>query len=400
MVSFRHRFVVMVTASLVLALLIACSQGATPTPTPSPKQTPAPTTTPTAKPAPSPSPTAKATTAPAPAAVSFAGKTITIIGPTPAGGGSDIQSRIYARFLPRFLPGNPTVVVRNMPGGSNTIASNYAYQSKPDGLTLLYGTASVVMTYMAGGSAVKFDLRKMATLLGAPSGNWYYTRPTIAKQVEDLPKAKGIIFGHSATSTNTFIFIVFAKLVDIKPERVVTGYSGGADSRRAFLAGETNLSSEGLEAYESALAPLVAKGEVVALYQSGIMDEKGELMRDPGYPIPIPTGKEAYERIFNKPPSGTVWDVYKTLVASARSYNNLLLLPPGTPDAILRTYWDAAGRILKDPEFRGIIDPLVGPKVPWGSGEAYSKQFNSAMSIDPKVVEWLKAALGEYGVVL
>lgn len=390
---------------LVFLVTLSCSPQVTPTA--SPPQTKAPTVAPTttAPPAPkttaSPSATVKATTlTPTTAGVSFAGKTITIVGTTAAGGGGDLMTRVFAKYLPKYLPGNPTIIVRNMPGGSNTVGANYVYQSKPDGLTLLLGTASVVSTYVVGNPAVRYDLQKMPALLGNPGGNWYYTKPSVARKVEDLPKAQGIVFGHSASSSNTFIFIIFCKVVDIRPEKVVTAYSGAADARRALLAGEINTTSEGLETYTSALAPYLASGEIVALFQSGIGDEKGEIVSDPGYPASLPTVRGAYERIYGKSPSGIAWDAYKALVAGTRSFKNLLLLPPAVPDSILRAYWNAADKMLKEPEFRKTVEQLQGEQAPWGVGEAYSKQFNANMAMDPKVLDWIKGALGEYGVVL
>ncbi|MBI2858418.1 MAG: hypothetical protein HYX90_05000, partial [Chloroflexi bacterium] len=69
----------------------------------------------------------------------FAGKTIDLIVPSGAGGGLDLTARVYAKILPRYLPGNPAIVVKNMPGGGATIGGNYFYNAKPDGLTLCVG---------------------------------------------------------------------------------------------------------------------------------------------------------------------------------------------------------------------------------------------------------------------
>src|SRR5215470_15880108 len=72
--------------------------------------------------------------------VSFKGKTIAmLVGSTP-GGGTDATGRLIAPFLTRYLPGNPTVIVRNMPGADGVVALNYfVQQAKPDGLTVTSG---------------------------------------------------------------------------------------------------------------------------------------------------------------------------------------------------------------------------------------------------------------------
>src|SRR5678810_1494434 len=80
---------------------------------------------------------ALAVAAPAALAQSFSGKTVTIIVGYKPGGGYDATARLLARHLPKHLPGKPTVIVQNMPGGNSIIAANHMYNAaKPDGLTI------------------------------------------------------------------------------------------------------------------------------------------------------------------------------------------------------------------------------------------------------------------------
>jgi tripartite-type tricarboxylate transporter receptor subunit TctC len=70
-------------------------------------------------------------------AISFAGKTVTMIIPSTAGGSTDLSARLVARYLGKHLPGQPTVVASNVPGGHGVGALNFlAQQAKPDGLTV------------------------------------------------------------------------------------------------------------------------------------------------------------------------------------------------------------------------------------------------------------------------
>jgi tripartite-type tricarboxylate transporter receptor subunit TctC len=67
----------------------------------------------------------------------FKGKTVKIIVGTATGGGVDLWTRLIAQYLGKYLPGEPGVIVQNMPGGSSLVATNYVYNlAKPDGLTL------------------------------------------------------------------------------------------------------------------------------------------------------------------------------------------------------------------------------------------------------------------------
>lgn len=75
----------------------------------------------------------------------YQGKTLRVIVASAPGGGSDIVARLMMRHLPRHIPGNPTIVVENMPGAGEIIGTNYVYgKAKPDGLTALFATGTPV----------------------------------------------------------------------------------------------------------------------------------------------------------------------------------------------------------------------------------------------------------------
>ncbi|MGZ9125398.1 MAG: hypothetical protein ACXW48_20380, partial [Candidatus Binatia bacterium] len=66
----------------------------------------------------------------------YAGKTVTVVVGSAPGGLYDIWARLFARNMGKYIPGNPTMLVQNMPGGGSMIAANYLYGiAKPDGLT-------------------------------------------------------------------------------------------------------------------------------------------------------------------------------------------------------------------------------------------------------------------------
>jgi tripartite-type tricarboxylate transporter receptor subunit TctC len=75
----------------------------------------------------------------------YRGKTIRILAGFAPGGSIDARARVFARNLPRFIPGSPTIIVQNMTGAGGVVAANYAYAvAKPDGLTLLHFPSSTV----------------------------------------------------------------------------------------------------------------------------------------------------------------------------------------------------------------------------------------------------------------
>src|ERR1041384_7425242 len=67
----------------------------------------------------------------------YRGKTVTIVTSTGVGGPFDLTARALAKYMPKYLPGRPTMIVRNMPGGGNVLATNYMYTQAPkDGSAL------------------------------------------------------------------------------------------------------------------------------------------------------------------------------------------------------------------------------------------------------------------------
>ena len=91
----------------------------------------------------------------------YEGKTLRIIVSSGAGGGTDSAARLVSRFISKYIPGHPKIIVQNMSGGGGTIANNYfASEVKPDGLTIMQDSSSGVVNFARGGSTVKYDPRK------------------------------------------------------------------------------------------------------------------------------------------------------------------------------------------------------------------------------------------------
>src|SRR5687768_15148845 len=88
----------------------------------------------------------------------YKGKTIRIIVSFTPGGFYDRWARLISRYMPKYLPGNPDMIVQNMPGASSVIAANYVYNvSKDDGLTLLAPINSLYLDQIVERKEVQFD---------------------------------------------------------------------------------------------------------------------------------------------------------------------------------------------------------------------------------------------------
>ena len=93
-------------------------------------------------------------------AADFAGKRIEWIIPFQEGGGTDVWARFIVGPLSRELPGKPTIIIRNVPGGGSTTGANqFAQRAKPDGLTLLGTSGSTQFPYLLDDPRVKYDYK-------------------------------------------------------------------------------------------------------------------------------------------------------------------------------------------------------------------------------------------------
>src|ERR671922_2937222 len=93
----------------------------------------------------------------------YQGKQIKVIVGFTTGGFYDRWARLLSRYLPKHIPGNPEMIVQNMPGAGSVIAANYVYSiAKPDGLTIGFPSNGIYLDQLVGRPEVKFDIRKFA----------------------------------------------------------------------------------------------------------------------------------------------------------------------------------------------------------------------------------------------
>jgi len=136
----------------------------------------------------------------------YKGKTIRIVVGFSPGGGFDTFSRLLAIHLPRYLPGNPSIIVQNMPGAGSMSAANRVYAMQPgDGLTIVAFIYTNVFQYFLGDPKVKFDPMKYHWLgeptIGSVPATLFVRTDLRIRNLEDLKNSKKPIFlGGSAVA--------------------------------------------------------------------------------------------------------------------------------------------------------------------------------------------------------
>jgi len=325
------------------------------------------------------------------AAADFSGKTVEWIIPFGTGGGSDVWARFFAPRLSEALPGKPTVVIQNIPGGGSTIGANQFHQNaKPDGLTILGTSGSTQFPYLLDDPRVKFDYRDWIPVLASPVGGVVFTNPAMGVTgAADMMKLKGqrLVYGsQGATSLDLVPLLAFEMLGwEVKP---VFGMKSRGEGRLAFERGEATLDYQTTPAYNANVVPLVETGKAVPLFSWGVLDAKGNLARDPSFPD-LPHYAEAFEMATGKAPSGEAWQVWKAFFAAGFAAQKMVFLPKGTPDDIVKAYRQAFVDVVNASGFRDAAGEELG-KYEQGVGDAVIPMYETATRLEPGDKAWVK----------
>ena len=316
----------------------------------------------------------------------FKGKTIKIIIGTGAGGGVDLYTRLIAQYLGKHLPGQPSIMAQNMPGGSSVVATNYVYNmAKPDGLTLGALQAGVYFTQILGRENVKFDWSKF-TWIGTPhrmEAQLYMRADTPYKTLDDIRNAAEPprCGGAGTGATGYYVPKILEETLGLK-FRNVTGYQSGAEIDLAVERGELHCRAFDISSFlgREPTRTWYKTGKVRSLIQTG-------QKRDEGLPD-VPTLNELMNQ-YKTPESARR---VATMVLSSGGFGRPMVAPPGLSPELTRVIRDAYAKTMRDPEFiaetrkrRFELEPV--------SGEEMSKMAVEVINQPPNVVERVKKLL-------
>jgi tripartite-type tricarboxylate transporter receptor subunit TctC len=330
----------------------------------------------------------------------FSGKKITWIIPFKVGGGSDVWSRLYAPVFQKYMPGNPIVAVKNMPGGGSITGGNHFAQRVrgSHGLTVFGSSGSTSFPYLLGNSKVKYDFAKYHIVFASPTGGVAYINPKLGvKSAADLKglKTEMAYASQGATSLDIVPLLAFDMLgLNVK---AVFGYKGRGSGRVAFEQGEVNIDYQTTTAYIKNVRPLVKQGLAVPLMTWGVLDDTGNVVRDPVEPD-LPCFPEVYEMVHGKKPSGQAWKAWKAFMVAGFGVQKAMWLPQKTKPEIVTAYREAAAKVIADPEFKDVVKKSLGG-YPQMAGEKARKAFEQVLNVSREDRAWLlKWIKDKYGV--
>jgi tripartite-type tricarboxylate transporter receptor subunit TctC len=309
----------------------------------------------------------------------YAGKTINLIAGTDVGGGFSIYARTIGKYLPRYIAGNPTVVVKNMPGAGGATASAWLYRIAPkDGTAIASVSPNAILGKLLDESQIQYDPTKFQYLAGAERGTRLCMTFQHSKvKTFDDARAQKAVIGATSAGSPTREYAAMYKHAAAARFEIVSGYKGPADlfiaMERGEIDGVCGLDWSALKAQQ----PDWLKEKKLNLLVQGSLDPDPELT-SLDVPTPWTYIKDAVDR-----------SAVELMVGFQQAFGKSYMAPPGVPAVQTRILRDAFNAVLRDKEFLAEAEKLrieVAPQ----TGEEIQRVVERAYSAPPNVIERLK----------
>jgi len=271
----------------------------------------------------------------------YRGKSINMIVGFNPGGGADAYARLIARHLGRYIPGNPTIVLRHMQGAGSVIGANYVFNVSPkDGSEIGLFAGNIIIDPLIGGTQYKYDSRAF-NWIGAPAADSQVclaSAKTTFKTLDDV-FTREMIVGVAGTATIDFP-LTLNNVLGTKL-KLVRGYRGSAAIRLALERGEVE-SICGVGYSSMRTAGLLDPAKTNILVQFG-------LTKNPNMPnVPF---------IFDYAKTDEDRQIFK-LIFGWLDLERPIAAPPGTPPERVQALRDAFDKTMQDPAVHAEADKL------------------------------------------
>src|SRR6202047_278591 len=283
----------------------------------------------------------------------YKGKRLTLLINFAAGGPTDIEGRLFAKYLVKHIEGQPGVIVQNMDGAGGLIGAQYLGEIAPkDGTVLGYLSGSAWL-YVSDPDRWRVDFRTYEFVAYQPGTTVHYMRTDVAPGMHtpaDIAKAQGLIAGGLSTDTSKDLRLRLALDMLGVPYQYVTGYRSSPPARLALQRGEISMFSESPPSYRSVVEPsLVKTGLAMPVVYDEVDDRPPPPKQLDG--LTIPSFPQLYRQIKGTPPSGRLFEAYRVLYDMNSTLQRMIALAPGTPPAAIAALRAAIEGLDNDKEF-------------------------------------------------
>jgi tripartite-type tricarboxylate transporter receptor subunit TctC len=318
----------------------------------------------------------------------YKGKQVRIITGATAGGFYDRWGRLLARAMPKYIPGQPDMIVQNMPGAGSLVALNYVYGVvKADGLTTVMPNSNVYLEQLSGHKEVRFDLRKFP-IIGSQEKNYmllYMRADAPYKTIGDIIKAKEPPkCGSTGVGSAGYILDRVLDLALGAKINTVMGYPGGNEIDLAAEKGE-------IQCRGNTILPHFGREPFDTWHKKGFDRHL------------IQTARKRDALVPDTPTIYELMDQYKTAESNRRlasvllggaEFGRFMMVTPGTPPGRVKMLREAYAKSMKDPELiaeakKGRMD--MDPS----TGEELQVLMQEIIEQPPDVTERMKKILSE-----
>jgi len=329
-------------------------------------------------------------------------KTLTLLVNYGVGGNADTEARVYQQHLGKYIPGDPTIIIRNMPGAGGMTAMNQLglnIGSQPDGLTVGYFTMSATVM-ITDDPVFKIKVDDLVPIAAARGWNIIYARKDIVpggyNKPADFARAANIFAGgYSRASSHDTRLRLTLEIMNL-PYKMVTGFPGTAQVNKAMLQNEVNYTGSSLPGYQTQVIPqIIDPGVGAALFQPPVVGADGKPSGNAALKkLGIPTFDEFYQAAFGKPPSGPKFAALLLANDISTKMQRGMFVPKGSPPEAVAVLRRAFTAVAADPEFIADYRKITGEQPDLVSAEDVERIFERIRNVAPDVKQVLKDSVG------
>jgi tripartite-type tricarboxylate transporter receptor subunit TctC len=313
------------------------------------------------------------------AATFYTGKTVNVLVGTGEGGAYSIYAQLVAEYLRKFLPGNPNVIARNMPGAGGMKITDYLANLAPkDGTEIGILTDLATATQMLQPRAVRYDLSKFSVI-----GSLVTDNPVVMVRADTGVrnfaefKSKSIVVGATGKGSQTYIHPALLKDMLGANIKIVTGYRGSTEIGLALERGEVQALSATWVSWQALHSDLINRKEIIPIVQLGLRKERDL----PDVPLVLELATTDEDRQVLE------------FMSSGSQIGRALFAPPGVPADRIAALRSAFDTMVKDKDFleAAVKRKLVIAATP---GTEVQAIIQKVVSYPPAVIERARAVSG------
>lgn len=309
----------------------------------------------------------------------YSGRTITILVGSGPGGITDISAREIGRFLERHMPGSPTVIVKNMPGGGSVTMTNYLYRSAPkDGTVLGYALPAIITAQLLEPRRARYDGREVNWIGSAfRTTNVLSVGSTAPAMTLDEVRHEPIAIGVTGRGSPIYQMPALARSLLGLQLNIIAGYDGGNEITLAMERGEVHGQGTALEYWAMSRPQWLESGELTHLVYIGVGNS------------PYLAGVPHMRELVTTDDDRRLIEFFET----SATFGFPLFAPPSVPEDRIAALRQAFAAVVDDQDFIDAVRTTMKMEISPTVGDALEQLVVDAIDTPEPIVTRARAVL-------